>query len=273
MNLLNAISRIAPLVAGASEQWEDAIEHLREGAEGLDDESPEYSYPVVDKRFEAATVRYRPSKRRKALGLPGRVKRTRYRPVDLRKRRVVLVLHQAGVVISRASLERRRAKKITGHEAWSTDGTVFLIHPDETRLVAANRLDRDPFHAINIEVVGNFAGVEGEGRFFQPERFGRSVITPEFSAFAKQRLTDRIVGLRAIGIEPYMLAPHRVAGRDENGNPNRQICCASGLWGIAEEVAAELAVPVPDDDYAIGGLPIPKSWRTDAYAHCMKVAA
>jgi hypothetical protein len=264
MNLLATAVRLLPLLADASDDWGDSAEDLRPT-------EFERRYKVVDLRDDAASVRYRPSKRRKALGLRGRVKRTRYAPVDLRTRRVVLVVHQTGFIAGR-SIERL-AKKITAHEVWNPDGTVYVVHPDNTRLVAANRLDRSPYHAINFETVGNFSGIEGQEQFFRPERLGRSFVTSELAEMMEARLVDRIRGLREIGIDPYMLAPHRIAGRNEHGEPNRQICCGSGIWSVAERVAAQTGVPVPGDDFELGGLPIPASWRTEAYAECRRVNA
>jgi len=276
VNILSTISRLWPVLSDASEEWDDAIERLvapdDSPAPGAPAPEERDSYRVVDVTASAASARYRPSKARKTLGLRGRVKRTLYKPVDLRHRRVVLVMHQMGVSRSLAQLARR-AQLVTAQEVLAPDGTVYVVHPDETRLIAANRFNRDPYHAINFELAGNLSYIEGKNRFYKPDRFGRTVMTPEWETAVSCRLVDRIEGLRAKGIDPFMLAPHRVAGHDRRGNANREACCASAGWAICEQVAAITGVPVPGDEYTIGGLPIPEAWRTKAYAHCRTVDA
>lgn len=268
MNILSTITRLWPAIADASDHWEDAIDRLSEDEK----EAEQPNYRIVDVRRDAAGVRYKPSKRRRKLGLPGRIKRTVYPPVDLRTRRVVLVIHQMGVVRTPAQLARR-ARLVTAQEVWAEDGTVYIVHPDETRLIAANRFDRYPYHSLNFEYAGNFEGTAGSGRFFRPDQLGRSTMTERWENAAASRLIDKIADLRRCGVEPFMIAPHRVAGRDEDGNPNRQICCGSAQWQIAERVAAETDVPVPGDNYSIGGLTIPTSWRSLAYSQCRTVDA
>ncbi|MGH1343831.1 MAG: hypothetical protein ACRBN8_19900 [Nannocystales bacterium] len=274
MNPFSTLSALWPAISDASTRWQDAIGKLDaaelEQAE-TDPAGEGVDYHLVDVRDQAKRSRYRPSKRRRALGLPGRIKRTAYPPVDLSKRRVVLVIHQMGVVRTPAQL-RRRAKLVTAQEVWG-DGAVYIVHPDETHLIASNRFDREPYHSINFEFAGNFEGVAGSGRFFKPEQLGRSRMSAAWAQATSSRLTDKIGELRRRGIEPFMIAPHRVAGRDQDGNPNRQICCGSAQWKIAESVAAVCNVPVPGDDYQIGGLPIPAAWRSKFYAECRTVDA
>lgn len=275
MNPLALFAGLIPALTDASAQWSEAMERIvdPEPVSFADAEPNEdRSYRVVDIREEAKRVRYQASRRRKALGLPGRIKRTAYAPVDITKRRVVLVIHQMGVVRSLARLAQR-ARLVTAQEVWAADGTVYIVHPDETRLIAANRFDRDPYHSINFEFAGNFEGVAGSGRFYKPELFGRSVMTDAWALAAAQRLTDKIIDLRSRGVEPFMVAPHRVAGHDDEGNPNRQICCGSAQWKIAERVAAEMDIAVPGPDYEIGGLTIPEDWRSEAFSDCRTVKA
>lgn len=277
MNILGTLSRLWPMLSDASERWDDAIAELGKSSSddardlvdnARDDADP--AYRIVDRTAAGAKARYKPSKARRAIGLPGRIKRTAYAPVDLRTRRVVLVVHQRGVE-QRLETLARTAHRVTAQEVWAEDGTVYVVHPDETRLVAANRFNRAPYHALNFEVAGNFPAEVGTDRYYKPEIFGRSVLTVAWAQRIEARLTDKIHELREQGIDPWLIAPHRVAGRDEHGNPNRQICCSPGPWAAAERAAAATGVPVPAPDYAIGGLPIPESWRSEAFAHCRTV--
>lgn len=269
MNPLSTLASFWSSISDASAHWDEAIDRLEDSDRTHPALRRDY---IVDVRADAAGVRYRPSKRRRALGLRGRVKRTVYRPVDLSARRVVLMVHQTGVLRTPAQLARR-AHLVTAQEVFGPDGTVFLVHPDEIRLIASNRLDRDPYHSINFEFAGNFEGVAGSGRYFNPEQLGRSTMTAECAAAASARITGKVAELRQLGIEPFMIAPHRIAGRDQWGNPNRQICCGSAAWKVAETVAARTGVPVPGHDYKIGGLPIPPSWRSEYFAECRTVDA
>lgn len=107
MNPFAFIAGLIPSLTDASTAWGDAADRIAAGEPRLTTTERikgARSYGLIDIREESKDVRYRPSRRRKALGLPGRRKRTAYPPVDLQGRRVVLVVHQTGVVRSLARL-------------------------------------------------------------------------------------------------------------------------------------------------------------------------
>lgn len=211
---------------------------------------PPAVYPVVDLEAEAAKVTY-PS---------GKVKRTRFPRANLANRKVVIALHQMGVERADSST---RWKHVTAHRVIAPAGRRLRLHPLDVRLVCTNRLDRHPWHAIGIEVAGNFEETDGDGRWWKPEIYGRGRAGEAQLEALRQEIRDICLEVRAMGGDVIGIVPHRVAGQSK-GKPNRPLCCGSRVWIEAGEFMAhmlELAVPAPG--WTIGGLPIPTEWRPE----------
>lgn len=213
-------------------------------------------YPVRDLEPQAAEVKY-PN---------GLIKRTRYPRVDLSERMVVIAYHQAGVERSEARWGRS-AHRVTCHREIGPTGTRYRVHPLNVRLVATNRLDRAPWHAICIEVLGNFERVEGTGSWYKPDRFGRGVLGAAQATALRQESAAIIREVRELGGEVLGVVPHIVAGRNAKGVPNRQACCGSAIWKVAESVAWKHGLRVPAPKWKIGGLPVPNEWRSKHWPH------
>lgn len=221
------------------------------------DEQPPTSEPPqacaveLDVEDRAKSTTYR-NKRRK---------RDRWPPVDLSARRVVIVLHQTGVQRS-AARWRETMHRVTCHRGIGPDGARYRVHPLNTRLVAANRLDRAPFHAISIEIAGNFEGIDGSGKWWAPDRMGRGRASPAQIAGARQAVRDICREVSQAGGRVEAIAPHRIAGRDANGWPNRTLCPGSRVWSeVGEWASAVLGLGVPGPGVCLGGAPIPREWH------------
>lgn len=215
-------------------------------------------FPIVDLEDEAKSVRYRHN---------NKVKRTRYRRVDLRQRRVVIVLHQMGVERSAGS---QRWRRVTAHRVIGPDGTRMRIHPLNVRLVAGNRLDRAPYHAIHIEIAGNFEGVDGSGDWWAPDIYGRGRASEAQILATRQEIRGLCAEVAVeYGARVWAMMPHRVSGRDEDGDPNRPLCPGSRVWSQCGEWAgAVLELPIPSSGFSIGGTPVPTTWHGPYLSRC-----
>lgn len=226
-------------------------------------EPPEHAEPIaealgprptiVDLEAAAAKSRYRTS---------GKIKRTKFKPVDLRKRVVIIVLHQAGAKRGE-STTAKRGPEYTCHRLIGPTGVRYRVHPIDCVLEAADAFNYRPFHALDIEFGGNFAGIAGDPRtFWRPDVLGRSVLTPAQAKAGLDEITQLISEVEAEGAIVRGIAPHRVSGNDKHGKPNRPICCGSEIWSIVGERAAMqhgLLVPGPDQTW--GGLRIHDAWH------------
>lgn len=208
-------------------------------------------YPVVNVEDRAATVKYK----------NGKTKRTRYRPVNLRKRKVIVGMHQAGVERGEARWGKS-VHRVTCSRAVGPTGTRYKVHPLTTRLVCTNRFDRKPWHCIGIEQLGNMEGVEGSGRWYKPEVFGYGTLSKPEEMGLMQEIESIKDEVEAMGAELYGIAPHRVSGKGRNGKPNRQLCCGSAIWSrVGERAAVEFGLRVPGEYQSFGGLTIPENWH------------
>jgi len=217
------------------------------------------SFEVVNLEDRAAVVRY---------GRNGKNKRTRYAPADLSKRRVVIALHQPGVERTEARW-RQTAHRVTAQRFIGPTGVRYMLHPLTTQLIATNRFNRSPWHCINFEVAGNFEGVDGSGRWWNPERMGKGRASEAQLAATRAEIRSVIDEVRMLGGEVEAIVPHIIAGRNSAGRPNRQICPGSRVWSEAGEWAgAELGLKVPAAGFRLGGLPVPESWHGPHWGRC-----
>lgn len=224
----------------------------------------------ADDRWSPGRETYRPvldmmEDARRATYKSGKSKRYRYRPVDLSTRRVLIVLHQTGFEAS----ERWPWWKITAHTVITPKGRRARLHPYETRLVAANRLDRSPWHAISIEVAGNFEGVNGSGRWWSPATQGRGRASEAQLEACRQEIVSICEIADRQGWKVAGCVPHRVSGRNRKGRPDRPLCPGSRVWSECGEWAgAELELAVPGPDFVVGGMAVPPSWRGPWWPEC-----
>ena len=227
----------------------EELEEEDEARENGNAEPVPYGYPVVDLESKAARATY----------YNGKSKRSRFRRVKLASRRVVIMLHQMGVVRSPGS---SRWPLVTAHRVIGPDGTRMRLHPLDVRLVAGNRIDRAPYHGIHIEIAGNFEGVEGSGQWWNGDVFGRSRLNKAQELATLQELRSIQAELSIdYSADVWAIMPHRVTGQSD-GKPNRPICPGSAVWSrIGERFAAESGIPVPSSTYKLGGLPIDPSWH------------
>lgn len=211
-------------------------------------------FPIIDHEEEAA--------RRAKYPKSGESKRFKFPPVkDLSQRDVVIVLHAMGVTRKSSST---RWPLVTGHRVIGPAGERMRIHPPNRRLVAANRLDRRRFHAVSIEMSGNFEGIDGNGNWYKPHKFGAARASVSQILACRQEVIALRDELREdYGVERiYMLAPHRVSGRNKRGVPNRTLDPGSRVWSLVGEWCARHAgFPIPGPGARWAGAPIEDDWH------------
>jgi len=241
----------------------EACDEDRCKADDLEDPAkpgaPPPAYPRINLEAKAATVK----------DDSGKVKRTRYPAVDLSRRIVLIGLHQAGVERGEGRW-LQTAHRVTCHRAIGPSGNRYRVHPLDRRLTCTNRLDRDPYHCVGIEVLANLEGVEGDGNWYKPASFGYGRFGAAQQAALRQEIAaicEEVAGEH--GGVVVGIAPHRVVGVGKNGKPNRQICCGSAIWSRGGEWAgAELGLRVPGPEWSKGGLPIPREWHGEYWPRC-----
>jgi len=207
-------------------------------------------FPVVDLERKAATTRYRHN---------GKIKRTRYRRVNLAKRVVVIVIHQMGVERAESST---RWHHTTCHRCIGAAGKRHRVHPLDVRLIAANALDRKPFHAITIEVEGNLEQFDGDGKWWMPDKMGSGRASVAQIIATRQEVEGVIAEVAALGGRVVAILPHRISGRNKKGKPNRPLCPGERLNAeVVEFCAREHGLAVAGDDFTLGGTVVPDGWH------------
>lgn len=226
----------------------------RDRLEGdVEDQRGRVIYPVRDLEEQARLAKYD----------DGRYKRTAYKPVDLKGRVVVIGLHQTGAERPESS---KRWHLITAHRAIGPTGVRYRLHPLRTRLVAINRFDRAPYHAVSIEVGGNFEGTDGTGDWYMPAKLGRGRAGEAQLSACVQECHAIMGEVAALGGKVVAVVPHRISGRDRRGKPNRPLCPGSRVWSEAgERFASQAQILTPADGFALGGTPIPNGWHGRFY--------
>lgn len=274
MNLHSHLAAYALALLDASPDWspeettaEDAHSCVfdRHCADLDFDFSGETDFEIVDLEPKATRVTYANGKRKR--------KRYRWSPVDLSKLQVLIVLHQTGVERSEATTSKR-GHLVTCHRLIGPTGVRYRVHPLDCRLVAANRLDRSPWHAISIEVGGNFEGTDGDGDWYKPERFGRGRAGNAQLAACRLEVAEIIDEVEAMGGQVVGIAPHRISGRNRKGRPNRPLCCGSRVWAhVGEHAGAVQGLRVPAPEFSVGGLVVPDEWHGEHWGACRRLLA
>jgi hypothetical protein len=250
---------LAPFLrTDASEEWGESLPEDADGCANealcrLEREQPALAQGPVDLTTAAAKAKYTSG------SLKGKLKRIAYPPVPLAKRRVVIALHQFGVEIP---ARWPSWHKVTCHWGIRTDAVPLHVHPVTTRLMATNRFDRAPWHAVAIEFAGNFEGVDGSGRWSHGERNGRGRVSQAQIVAGRWTVAKIIEQVAEAGGKVEGIVPHLIAGRDSRGRPNRQICPGSRIWSeVGEWSAAEFGLAIPGPGFALGGLPLTPTWH------------
>jgi hypothetical protein len=258
MSIFDRIKALVAPVFDASGPWRPDLNHP--SASRGTPPAPSPVLGIIDLQRPAAAQRYG----------SGRLKRTRFPAVDLSTRQVVIVLHQAGVERSDEAW-RKSAHRVTCHYAVGPSGVVFRVHPPPTRLVAANRVDRYPWHAISIEVLANLEGVAGSGKWWMPAKYGRGQLGDLQIQGCRLAIMTACDDIRAAGGEVFGILPHRTTGRDSVGRPNRPICPGSAVWSHCGEWAgAALGLRVPGPGWCLGGMSVPQTWHGPWWEHCTR---
>lgn len=216
-----------------------------------DDRAHGWAPEIIDLRAEAATAKYRGSGRTKLGRFPPR------KPGQV----TALAVHQTGV---ERPITSKRYHLISAHYVIRADGALLILFDRDVRLYSSNALDRAPVHAVNVEIAGNFEGVDGSGRWYKPEKFGRGRATPEQLRTLRWLIDDLIQCERNFA----RVLPHRISGRTKRRGkwvPNRPICPGSRVWKCAESHALSRGLSVPEDGETFGGLPVPPEWRSAAW--------
>lgn len=200
-------------------------------------------------------------KRAKAAKYPnGKIKRTRYRRVNLAKRKVVIGLHQAGVERGEARWGKS-VHRVTCHRAIGPTGTRYRVHPLDTRIVCTNRFDRKPWHCIGIEQLGNMEGNEGQGNWYKPDTFGYGTFSLAEEESLLQECAAICTEVEAMGAKVYGIVWHRISGKNKKKKPNRPLCPGSAIvQRVGMRVAIELGLKIPGPDQSFGGTVTPTWW-------------
>jgi hypothetical protein len=241
---------LALWLAGKRDGTEDHRDETGGVADVVERGPTQVEYPVRDLEAQAALATYDSGAR----------KLTRYPRANLSKRRVVIVLHQTGVERAESS---KRWHLVTGHRVISPTGTRMRLFPLTTRLVAANRFDRAPWHGISIEVAGNFEEFDGDGKWWRPGIYGKGRASDAQLEACCQEVRVICDEVSDLGGRVEGLAPHRVSGIGRDGRPNKPFCPGSRVWSeVGERMACELGLAVPGAGWTLGGLAVPIDWRS-----------
>ena len=164
-----------------------------------------------------------------------------------------IVLHQTGCVLSK---ENKRVKDIKAHYVIHPDGDIWMLHPANAYLYAANAFNAK---TISIEIIGNFEGDIGKGNIFKPDIFGNSKLEKN-AVLAARRLVGNITLYSGLNIT-HIFA-HRQSGVSKvTKKPNRQIDPGEEIWReVGEWAKVVLSLSDGGRNYSKGGIPIPKNW-------------
>lgn len=253
---------VAPAPAKAPEPPEDPPEDEGDDEIDRDDDEceadaeccavevePPQVIEVLDWTKRAAKTIYNKTKR---------VKRTRYPKVNLSRRRVFVVVHQTAF---EWRADNPYWHKVTAHYVILPDARVVQLHPHWCKLIASNMADVRPAMSINIEIAGNFEAIDGSGKFFKPEKFGRGRATD--AQLAALRLLIPEIKRRA-KVEKWEIAgviPHISA------HAGKTQCPGSRVWAVAEKTAIDLGLPIPGRKliWTKRGGYIPDAWRSSDF--------
>ena len=139
--------------------------------------------------------------------------------------------------------------RVRAHAVVHQGGQVTLLHSILTRMRYGCGLGNA--YAINIEIEGNLPLEyrDGEPVYWRPEKYGRSVLTPEQITSGRELLAwtrEQVPGLR--------VGCHRQIELDRSG------CCGPDIWAAIGQYGIDvLGMP---EMATTGGRPIPDSWRS-----------
>lgn len=188
-------------------------------------------WPVYDIRDQAVNAVYSRG------SLAGRNKRTSLGRNDWSKINGI-VLHQVAV----NNVGRAAYPKMTAHLAVHHDGTVYYIHPLDTRLAHGHGFNND---TIGIEVAGHFRNAD---KMTEAQAIGlRRAI--QFAVEEAARNGGQITNLYA----------HRQSSDDRYCDPGRDIMQRGGMWAVRT-----LGLQIYPEHVRGDGDPLPEDWMEEA---------
>ena len=153
-------------------------------------------------------------------------------------------------LVSKAQKRYTSHHRMNAHMLFDSDGTILIIHNFFYYLWTANAFNPD---CISIEVLGNFEGVQGSGRWYQGDKFGRARPTREqiircrqFTKWlldpeqgpADDKLPKPLLewreGCRKYGNPLKWANTHREATDDRSGDCGSELWYHVGEWGSAK---------------------------------------
>lgn len=173
----------------------------------------------------------------------------RVRPRRLSEIRAV-ILHQTGFEWRESN---RMWAKVRAHYVVHRSGLVSALHPILVRMrYGAGHANQ---YAINVEIEGAYAldyNDRGEGLFYKPEKFGRSVLA---DAPAQVEAARQLLAWLKGQVPGLQVGTHRQVALDRSG------CCGPDLWAAVGQYGVDVLGmrEMPVD----GGRPIPDAWRGD----------
>lgn len=160
-----------------------------------------------------------------------------------------ITLHQTGMY----RFSARAWPKVKAHMGVHHDGSVYWIHPLESRLPASNGFNRD---TVAIEVAGNFLRNEDDPRSYWKMGGGPSTLAPEMVEGLRRAIRFITAEVERHGGRITNIHAHRQTNRNKASCPGEAIWKAGGVWA-----QRELGLSDGGPGYVRGdGLPIPPYW-------------
>lgn len=161
-----------------------------------------------------------------------------------------------GVTLHQTGMHRFSARawpKVRAHLGIHHDGSVFWIHPLESRLPASNGFNRD---TVAIEVAGNFLRREADVRSYWKKGGGPSTLTPEMVEGLRRAIRFIISEVERHGGRITHIHAHRQTNRNKASCPGEAIWRSGGVWAQRELGLSDGSPGYVRSD----GLPIPPYW-------------
>ena len=154
-----------------------------------------------------------------------------------------IAIHQTSV---QSPTNKNRFRKYKYHYIVDTDGTIYKIHPEEFYIPSTDNVNH---WTISIGIAGNFDSVRG--KYFKPEKFGKSELTPAQIKSALFLLADIRRRYGAL----TMLAHRQTAPGDMRGNDP-----GPDIWSRIVRPARRFGLKTAENQSWGPGLEIPNDW-------------
>lgn len=152
--------------------------------------------------------------------------------------------------VSKALKKYTTHHKMNAHVMVDSDGTILLLHNFKYYLWTANTFNPD---CLSIEVLGNFEGIQGSGKWYKGDKFGRArpsreqiircrqlkkwLLDPEqgpADADLPKPLLEWRQGVRKYGNPLKWTNTHREATDDRNADCGSELWYHVGEWSFAK---------------------------------------